>query len=250
MSRKIILLFCLQFFHVSVAHGEELTLAVAANFIAPMQEIVAEYEASTGHSVNVSYGSSGRLYAQIVNGAPYEIFFSADSEKPALLVEEGHGVAESRFSYAIGTLVLWSADPSLPVDNASALEDGTVNRLAIANPRLAPYGMAAMQVLNALGLANSFRDRLVMGENINQAYQFVSTGNAEAGLISLSQVIEEGEVRKGAGWIVLGELYEDIRQDAVLLDRGKGNPAAIEFLEFMRQDQARTIIGSYGYKTE
>ena len=225
-------------------------IAVAANFNFAMEELVSTFEAQSGHTVNVSYGSSGRLYAQIINGAPFQLFFSADQEKPEALVKQGYAEAASRFTYATGSLVLWSANPELAVIDADVLNQQQVEKLAIANPRLAPYGAGAMQVLGTLGLEDEYRDRLVMGENVNQAFQFVTTGNAQAGLISLSQVIEEGVISHGAGWIIPADLYAPIHQDAVLLKQGADSQSAREFLDFIKGKEAGAIITKYGYSTD
>lgn len=225
----------------------EVTVAVAANFTPVMRELATAFEAGEKHTVVIASGSSGRLYAQIVNGAPFHVFFSADQDKPAALVKDGLADAETRFTYARGTLVLWSADPEMKVENAQALRDPRYNRVAMANPRLAPYGHAAAQVLDNLerqGINVAFR---VMGENITQAYQFTETGNVPVGFVALSQVIEHGVIHRGAGWIVPAEMHDPIRQDAVLLNRGREHEAAIAFLEFMKSEQAKTIINSFGY---
>ena len=231
-------------------HAEELVLAVAANFMKPMDAIVAEFEDATGHEVRVTYGASGRLYAQIVNGAPFQMFFSADQDKPAALVEGGHAQAESRYTYATGTLVLWSADASLDMENGTILDSPGMSRLAIANPRLAPYGEAAEQVLAVFRSRGIAVPVIVMGENISQAFQFVETGNAAAGLVALSQVMENGTIRKGAGWIIPPEYHDPIRQDAVITTRGIGHSAVQEFMDFFNSAKVRTILSDYGYSTD
>lgn len=230
--------------------AEEMNVAVASNFAAPMREIVALFEAETGHEVQLSFGSSGRFFAQISNGAPFVAFFSADQDKPLALEEAGLIVAGSRFTYAQGSLALWSRDASVEVQEGEVLREGNFSKLALANPALAPYGRAAVEVLAALGLEESTKPKLVRGENIAQAYQFVYTRNAQVGFVALSQIIdpETGGVSDGAAWIVPDALYDPIRQDAVLLP-GAGSTAAAELLAFMRSPAAKNIIRAYGYST-
>ncbi|MFV8818375.1 molybdate ABC transporter substrate-binding protein [Haliea sp. E17] len=223
----------------------EARVAVAANFTGAMQAINAAFEQASGHRLQISYGSSGKFYAQIRNGAPYDVFLSADSDKPAALVADGDALEGSAYTYALGTLALWSSAAGAPLDRLKA---GDYRRLAIANPRLAPYGAAAMEVLEHLQLLPSASDRVVTGESIAQAYQFVASGNAQLGFIALSQLIEGGNPSAGS-WVVPGELHSPIRQVAVLLTRGAGNPAASDFLAFLRSDQARALIESHGYRS-
>ncbi|WP_417321182.1 molybdate ABC transporter substrate-binding protein [Emcibacter sp.] len=232
----------------SVVHASEVTVAVASNFSGPMKEIAAVFEQESGHKVKMSFGSSGKIYAQIRNGAPFDLFFSADQAKPEALEKDGLAVAGSRFTYAIGTLALWSSDGELVDDRGGVLKQGRFRKLAIANPKLAPYGVAAMEVINALGLSDNVAGMLVQGENISQTFQFVSTGNAEVGFVALSQIMQNGSLRSGSIWIVPGELYHPIRQDMLLLNRGERSEAARGLLAFMRGDRARTIIESFGYK--
>jgi len=237
------------------AHAAEVTVAVAANFAAPMQQIARAFAQDTGHQAVLSLGATGSFYAQIRNGAPFHVFLSADDETPQRLEREGLAVAGSRFSYAIGQLVLWSPQPGRVDDRGEVLRTGAFPRLAIANPRLAPYGQAAMQVLDRLGVAAQWQPRLVVGENIAQAYQFVATGNASLGFVALSQVLVDGRtdghiggrLREGSAWIVPASLHEPIRQDAVLLSRGQGNPAATALLAYLRGDKARAVIRAHGY---
>jgi len=229
------------------ARADEVNVAVAANFTAPMTAIAAEFARDTGHEARLAFGSSGKFYAQIKNGAPFQVFLSADDAKPARLEEEGMTVAGSRFTYAIGTLVLWSARAGVVDAEAAVLKRGAYNKLAVANPKLAPYGAAAMEVLAALGLTAAATPKLVQGENIAQTYQFVSTGNAELGFVALSQVMQDGRIGSGSGWVVPSHLHQPIRQDAVLLVSGKDNAAASALLEYLRGDKARAIIRSYGY---
>lgn len=227
--------------------AEEIRVAVASNFYQPMQEIAREFEADSGHQVVLSPGSSGKLYAQIVHGAPFHAFFSADREKPEALVTDGFGVAASVFTYAVGKLVLWSPTPDVNVE--SMLRTGNYNRLAMANSRLAPYGKAAMDTLTALSLNTpSEEQKWVRGENIAQTWHFVSSGNTELGLVAMSQVIANG-VEKGSAWVVPQSLYEPIRQDALLLTNSLQNDAAFEFMDYVKSRPAREIITSFGYTT-
>lgn len=228
------------------AHGGETQVAVAANFAAPVQKIAAEFEKQTGHKAVIATGATGKFYAQIVNGAPFEILLAADDETPARLEKEGHTVAGKRFTYAIGKLVLWSARPAVVDANAEVLKRGGFDHLSIANPKVAPYGAAAVETLKALGVHDALQGKLVMGENIAQTHQFVATGNALLGFVALSQVMKDGKI-EGSHWIVPERLYSPIRQGAVLLSKGKDNKAASAFLDFLKGKTARDIILSYGY---
>jgi molybdate transport system substrate-binding protein len=232
---------------VSSAHAETVTVAVAANFIAPMQVISQLFEAQTPHQLKTSTGSSGKFYAQIKNGAPFEVLLSADAEIPAQLERDGLAVPGSRFTYANGQLVLWSNTPGRIDGQANILREGRYKKIAIANPELAPYGRAALQTLQALGVTEQNKAKIVMGENIGQTYQFVLTGNAEIGFVAASQVYRDGKLTAGSAWLVPDKLHETIRQDAVLLDAGKHSEAAMRFLSFLQSDAARAIIESYGY---
>jgi len=229
------------------AHAAELSVAVAANFTAPMQNIAEAFEKETGHKLVLSYGSTGKFYAQIKNGAPFEVLFAADDETPARLEQEGRSVTGTRFTYAIGKLVLWSKQPGLVDEQGEVLRTGAFERIALADPKLAPYGAAAMQTLRKLGLADALGSKFVQGENIGQAYQFVATQNAPLGFVALSQVFAEGRLTEGSAWMVPETLYEPIRQDAIILARGKDNPAAPELMRYLRGDAAKAIIRSYGY---
>ena len=234
--------FCLQ------VQAEALTVAVASNFTAPMKDIAAAFEQKTGHTLRLAFGSSGKFYAQIRHGAPFQVFFSADSGKPEALEEAGLAVAGSRFTYAFGRLALWSADKNLVNGSSAVLERGDYRKLALANPRLAPYGAAAVEVLRNLGLEQATKSRWVQGENIAQTYQYVASGNAELGFVALSQIQHQGRVERGSAWIVPAALYQPIRQDAVLLAGGESSPAARALLDFVRGEQGRAIIESYGYQ--
>ncbi|RFO97181.1 molybdate ABC transporter substrate-binding protein [Rhodoferax lacus] len=227
--------------------ADDISVAVAANFTAPLKQIAAEFEKDTGHKVVASFGSTGKFYAQIRNGAPFEILLSADDETPAKLVKEGAAVAGSQITYAMGRLVLWSAKPGL-VDAAGAvLQKGRFEHLSLADPKLAPYGAAAVQTLKALGAYEALQPRIVTAENITQALQFISSGNAELGFVALSQVQKDGKI-EGSFWLVPAKLYTSIRQDAVLLDKGKGATAAAALLKYLQGDKARAIIKSFGYE--
>lgn len=234
----------------SEADAEEALVAVAANFAAPMKAIIAAFEGETGHAVKASYGSTGKLYAQIKNGAPFQALLGADQRRPILLEDEGIAVTDSRFTYAIGALVLWSPDPDYVKDGPALLAAGGFNKLSVANPKLAPYGEASMQALETLGVKEALEPKLVMGENIAQTFQFVDTGNAEVGLVALSQVVQDGDIVKGSGWIVPGDLHEPIRQDAVILRKGKDNPAVTQLIAYLKGEAARAIIHDFGYATE
>ena len=245
MLRKT--LFALALATSFVANADEVQVAVAANFTAPMQRIAADFEKDTGHKVQLAFGSTGKLYAQIRNGAPFEILLAADDTTPAKLEKEGAGVAGSRFTYAIGKLVLWSSQPGVVDDKGDVLKKGDFKHVAIANPKLAPYGAAAIETLAALKLLDAIQPRFVQGENIAQTHQFVATGNAELGFIALSQVMKDGKIAAGSAWIVPASLHQPIRQDAVLLDKGNGKAAAEALMKYLRSDQAAAVITSFGY---
>ncbi len=234
-------------FGMSAVSAAEVQVAVAANFTAPMQKIAAEFEKTTGHKALLAYGATGRFYAQIRNGAPFEVLLAADDETPARLEKEGQGVAGSRFTYAIGQLALWSAKPGVVDDGGEVLKKGSFEHLAIANPKLAPYGAAAVETMTKLGLLGRLEPKFVQGENIAQTFQFASTGNAELGFVALSQIHEDGKLKSGSAWIVPGNLHSPIRQDAVMLTKGQDNPAAEALLRFLKGDVARAVIKSYGY---
>lgn len=222
-------------------------VAVAANFTKPMTEIAAAFQKATSHEANLSFGSSGKFVAQIDNGAPFEVFLSADQDNAIKLQNAGLAAAGSRFTYALGKLVLWSATPGVVDDQGKVLGKGDFKHLALADPKLAPYGAAAVEVLKNLGLDEKLQPLFVLGENISQTHQFVSTGNAELGFVALSQVFENGAITSGSGWIIPTELYAPIRQDAVLLNKGADNPAATALLQFLKGPEARAIIVKYGY---
>lgn len=226
----------------------EVRVAVAANFTAPMQKIARLFERDTGHVAVLSFGSTGHFYAQVRNGAPFDILLAADDETPRRLEDQRLGVAGSRFTYATGRLVLWSRQPGLVDDKGEVLRARRFQRLAIANPKLAPYGAAAVEALDRMGLRASVQPMLVQGESIAQAYQFVATGNAALGFVALSQVSVDGRLVEGSAWIVPGALHAPIRQDAILLNPGKDQPAALALLSYLRGPQARALIRSHGYE--
>ncbi|PIV88044.1 MAG: molybdate ABC transporter substrate-binding protein [Hydrogenophilales bacterium CG17_big_fil_post_rev_8_21_14_2_50_63_12] len=225
----------------------EVSVAVAANFTAPMKAIAAEFAKDTGHQAKLAFGATGKFYAQIKNGAPFQMLLSADDETPAKLIQEGMAVADSRYTYAIGTLVLWSAQPGYVDAKGEVLKKGRFNKIALANSKLAPYGKAAVEVLSGMGLINAVAPKFVQGENISQTFQFASTGNAELGFVALSQVMKNGKIASGSAWIVPSKLHSPIRQDAVILAAGKGNAAAEALMKYLQGDKARAIVKSYGY---
>lgn len=230
------------------AGADDVQVAVAANFTAPMQKIAADFEKDTGHKTVLSFGATGSFYAQIRNGAPFDILLAADDETPARLEKEGLGVSGSRFTYAIGKLVLWSARPGFVDDKGDVLKKGDFRHVSIANPKLAPYGAAAVEALTRLGLLSAMQAKVVQGENIAQTYQFISTGNAELGFVAFSQVLnKEGKLTSGSAWVVPTSLYMPIRQDAVILTNGKDKTAAAALMKYLKGGKAKAVIKSYGY---
>lgn len=230
------------------AWADEVQVAVAANFTAPIQAIAKDFEKDTGHTLVAAFGATGQFYAQIKNGAPFEVFLAADDTTPARLESEGATVKGSRFTYAVGTLALWSATPGYVDDKGEVLKANRFQHLSIANPKAAPYGLAATQVLDKLKLTEPTRGKIVEGQNITQAFQFVSTGNAELGFVALSQVYQDGKLGSGSAWIVPAELHDPIRQDAVILEKGKDNPAARALVDYLKGPKAAAVIKSYGYQ--
>lgn len=222
-------------------------VAVAANFTEPAKEIATAFKAATGHTATLSFGSSGQFYSQLAHGAPYEVFLSADADRPAKAEQDGLGVTGTRFTYAVGRLVLYSKTAGL-VDGAGAvLALGKFNKLSIADPAAAPYGVAALQTLQKLKVSDAVKPKLVMGTSITQAYQFVDTGAAELGFVALSQVIN---VPGGSRWVVPAADHAPINQQAILLYTGQNNPAAKAFLTFLKGPQAVAIIRKYGYEVK
>lgn len=245
-ARSLFLAVLLSSLHPLLA-GEVL-VAVAANFGEPMKKVALAFEQKTGHQARLSLGSSAKFYAQIRQGAPFDLLLSADQAVPAALEREGLGVAGSRFTYATGQLVLWSSKPHWLDGRGEVLRLGNFSHLALANPRLAPYGQAAQQTLQALALWEPLAGKLVLAENSAQAHQFIASGNAELGFVALSQVSYGGRLLGGSAWLVPGNLYEPIRQDALLLRRGEGNAAALALLEFLKSPATRAILVAYGYR--
>jgi molybdate transport system substrate-binding protein len=235
------------FFGSSVFAGE-VTVAVASNFLNPFKQLIPVFQKQSGHTVRTVSGSTGKLYAQIIHGAPFDIFLAADSERPRLLEKSGHAVSATRFTYAQGKIVLWSADPRRIVeDGKSILLRQNFKHLALANPKTAPYGKAADTTLKRLNLWKPVLSTLVQGENISQTFQFVATGNAEIGFVALSQILDPRMKIQGSQWIVPEHLYDAIDQDAVLLAGGESQAAARALLQFLKSEPARKLIQSYGY---
>ena len=233
----------LAFFVSAPALADQLRVAVAANFTAPARELAGLFKERSGHEAVLSFGSSGQFYAQITQAAPFDVFLSADAERPEKLVKDGLALAESRFTYAIGRLVLWSRDQRADAGEAALRQ--SFSKLAIANPAAAPYGGAALDVLRHVGLLDALRARLVQGTSIAQTFQFIESGNAELGFIALSQL--EGRT-DGGRWLVPGQLHRSLQQDAVLLTQGQSNKAATEFLNFLKSVEARALIARFGYE--
>lgn len=232
----------------TLTSAAEIKVAVAANFAQTLKEISTIFEKDTGHKLAITQGSTGKLYAQISQGAPFEIFLSADDETPEKLITDGKAIQGTRFTYAIGRLALWSPKPDLVDDGGSVLKTDKFRFLAIANARVAPYGRAAVQVMQKLGVLASIEPRVVQGESITQTFQFVSTGNAQLGFVALSQISENGKIKTGSAWIVPENMHEQLRQDAVLLNPGKDSGAATALLNFLKSDKAKKIISAHGYQ--
>ena len=230
------------------AQAGEVQVAVAANFTAPMQKIAAVFEQDTGNKAVLAFGATGKFYAQINNGAPFEILLAADDDTPIRLDKEKQTVPGSRFTYATGRLVLWSARDNYVDSAGKVLQSGTFNHLSIANPKAAPYGAAAVETLTKLNLMAQLQPKIVQGENISQAHQFVSTGNAELGFVALSQVSRDGKFTSGSGWIVPAAMHSPIHQDAVILVKGGTNPTARALMDYLKSDKAKAIIRSFGYE--
>ena len=230
------------------AAAARVRVAVASNFLSPLQSMAKSFEKETGHSLRISAGSTGKLYSQIVNGAPFDVFLAANSTEPSRLESSGNSVKGSRFTYGLGQLVLWA--PQSENNDKSIqeiLDSDGLSRLSVANPLTAPYGAAAVETLYKLGVYQSLEKKIIRGENVSQAYQFVASGAAQYGFIAQSQLrVEERNNSKGY-WLVDRSLYTPITQQAVLLKRGENNLAARQFLEFLQSNTGRTAIESFGY---
>ena len=228
------------------ANAGEASVAAASNFAAPMKQLATQFEQASGHTLVLSSGATGKFYAQIKHGAPFDVLLAADDETPARLLREGDAVQSQ--VYAIGRLALWSDRPGLIDGSDAVLRQNRFQRLAIANPKLAPYGSAAVEVLAKLKLTDQVQNKFVTGENIAQTYQFVASGNAELGFVALSQVMLNGKLSSGSAWLVPASLHSPIRQDAALLKRGENNAAARALLDYLNTPAALATIRSYGYE--
>lgn len=234
----------------AAAQAEVVQIAVAANFTAPARALAEIFARTTGHEAKLSFGATGAFYTQIKNGAPFDILLAADDERPIRLEKEGDTVAGSRFTYTIGQLVLWSAKPGLVDGEGAVLKGGNFNKIAIANPKLAPYGAAAVETMDKLGLAAALTPKLVTGESIGQTYNFIATGNAELGFVALAQVLDGGKLKSGSMWVVPAKYHAPIIQDAVILKRAAANPAAKAWMALMRSPNTQDFIRSYGYEVK
>lgn len=246
MKRGVIASLCLML--PLCVWAAEVRVAVAANFAGPMKDIAVVFESQTGHKLLLTPGASGKFYAQITNGAPFDVFLSADDETPQKLEKVGKAVQGSRFTYAIGRLILWSPKDNGVADGIDLLKKGDFRFLAIANPRVAPYGIAAVQTMQKIGVLTQLEPKVVQGENISQTHQFVTSGNADVGFVALSQVWQNGKLKSGSGWLVPETYHDALRQDAVLLETGKQSEAAQALMNFLKSDKAREIMTAYGYK--
>jgi len=242
---RVLGLLLLLAFGARPALAADTQVAVAANFTEPAKEIATAFKAATGHTAILSFGSSGQFYAQMARGAPFEVFLSADADRPKKAEQDGLGVAGTRFTYAVGRLVLYSKTPGLVDGKGAVLKSGRFQKIAIADPKTAPYGLAAVETMKKLGVAEALAPKLVQGTSITQAYQFVDTGAAEVGFVALSQVVA---VKGGSRWVVPAADHTAIDQQAVLLKTGAANPAAAAFLAFLKGAEARAIIRKYGYE--
>jgi len=231
----------------SASSAAEAQVAVAANFAEPIKAIAAVLQKTTGHTLKISTGASGAIYTQIKNGAPFDVFLSADDERPALLEKDGLAQPGTRFTYAVGRLVLWSAQASRVDAEGAVLQTADLGKVAHANPKTAPYGATALQVINSLGLTAAITPKRVQGESIGQTFGFVKTGNADVGFVAMSQVLEGGRLKAGSMWVVPQAHYDPIRQDAVLLKKGASNEAARALMKLLQSPNIKDLIRSYGY---
>ena len=234
----------------TLARADVVQVAVAANFTAPARALAEVFARTTGHEAKLSFGATGAFYTQIKNGAPFDVLLAADNERPARLEKEGDTVPGSRFTYATGQLVLWSAKPGLVDDEGAVLKHGQFGKIAIANPKNAPYGAAAVEAMEKLGLAATLQPKLVTGESIGQTFNFIATGNAELGFVALAQVLDGGKLKSGSMWVVPAQYHAPIIQDAVILKRAANNPAAKAWMELLKTPQSKALIRSYGYEAQ
>lgn len=248
MKTKQLIVLAASWLLAASVNAAEIKVAVAGNFAQPMKDIAAEFEKDTGHKLNLTQGATGKFYAQITNGAPFEVFLSADDETPTKLVKEGKAIAGTQFTYAIGRLVLWSPDEKLVDQGGGVLKTDKFKFLSIANAKVAPYGRAAVQTMQKLGVLTAIEPRVVQGESITQTHQFVTTGNAQLGFVALSQVWENNRIKSGSGWIIPEEMHEQLRQDIVLLNPGKDSTSATALVNYLKSEKSKKIIGRYGYK--
>lgn len=234
-------------FSTAGASAGEVMVAVAANAAEAVEALAEDFERESGHRVTVTVGSTGKLYAQILHGAPFDVFLAADQERPRLLVEQGIAMADSRITYAVGRLALWSRQSGAVSDGVAVLREGAFRRLAMANPELAPYGAAARKTLRELGLWESLRSKIVLGENVGQSFAMTASGNAELGFVAVSSVLSAGNSYSQERWEVPARFHEPIRQDAVLLDRARDNKAARDFYRFLSSPESRNVVESFGF---
>ena len=234
----------------TLARADVVQVAVAANFTAPARALAEVFARTTGHEAKLSFGATGAFYTQIKNGAPFDVLLAADNERPARLEKEGDTVPGSRFTYATGQLMLWSAKPGLVDDEGAVLKGGHFGKIAIANPKNAPYGAAAVEAMEKLGLAATLQPKLVTGESIGQTFNFIATGNAELGFVALAQVLEGGKLKSGSMWVVPAQYHAPIIQDAVILNRAASNPAAKAWMELLKTPQSKALIRTYGYEAQ
>ena len=227
--------------------ADEAQVAVAANFAEPIKAIAAVLKKTTGHTIQITLGATGKLYAQIANGAPFDVLLAANSDTPTQLEKDGLAQPGSRFTYATGKLVLWSADTAKVDGKGEVLKTTGLRKVAYANPKVAPYGAASVEVMDKLGLTATLAPKLVQGESIGQAFTFAYTGNADAGFVALSQVLEGGKLKSGSMWVIPQNLYTPIQQDAVVLQRGANNPATQALVKLLKSPNIKDLIRSYGY---
>ena len=232
----------------TLSNAAEIRVAVAANFATTLKEIATVFEKDTGHKVALTQGSTGKLYAQISRGAPFDVLLSADDETPEKLVREGKAIAGTQFTYAVGRLALWSPKPDFVDEGGQVLKTDKFRFVAIANSRVAPYGRAAVQVMQKLGVLNVIEPRVVQGESITQTFQFVATGNAQLGFVALSQIVDNEKIKSGSAWIIPESMHEALKQDAVLLNSAKDAAAATALLQFLKSDKAKKLIAAHGYQ--